>query len=459
MLGRPTWLLTVALLGLGCSFDKSALQGIDAGPAPQDAAPDDVLPPDATGDDAGSCSEGHRQCSGAVVQQCTGGRFVQVEVCPLDCKVDEARCYTFAAANVDDGSFDYVAGDLVIDGGGTPTLDTTSGILSTGDFPSDIDVSTEPQTTGNPELLVIRCRDFVIGASTHLTVTGSRALVVLASGEIRIEGVLEASANGSTGGAGGFGGGGRGAPGAGPGAGSGGSTDAMSFDSGGGSGAGNGGAGGAGGVGGGQGPAVAGLATGDRTLRPLYGGSGGGGGADTGDAGGGGGGAIQLSAARQILVTGTIVTVGAGGGRGTAPTLSNFGGGSGGGSGGAVLLEAPEITVDGGIAVGGGGGGGAGGTADAINLHDGTAGSPGQPNGVAAQGGAAGVSIEGAGGAGGSIGAAVQPGGGGNTNGGGGGGGPGRALFASKTGHSTLSPGLSSAESGGLTAESVLIKH
>jgi hypothetical protein len=457
MRGRPLWVLAVALAAFGCSFDKSALHGsFDGGPV-VDAAPD-VTPPDATGEDGGSCVQGHRQCSGPVVQQCVNGRYEQVEVCALGCKVDEARCYTFTASNVADGALDFAAGDLVIDASGNQTLDVTSGILSTGSFPGDVLVSTETQAAGNPELFIIRCRNFTIGPNTRLAVVGTRALVVLASGEISIEGVLEVSADGSTGGPGGFGGGARDTVGYGPGGGGGGGKSGT--DSAGGGGGGNGVPGGAGGIGGGAGAAAAGPGTADRTLRPLYGGSGGGGGAAAGDPGGGGGGAVQLSAAVrvQVTVSGSIRALGGGGGRGTAPTLSDFGAGAGGGSGGSVLLEAPDVTVTGSIAMGGGGGGGGGGTPDLVNLYAGAPGSPGLPSGAAAPGGGPGVPSEGTGGAGGSIGAVAENGTEGAYNGGGGGGAAGRALFASKAGHALLSSGLSPSESGGLTAESTLAK-
>jgi hypothetical protein len=460
MIGRSRWLLAVALLGLGCSFDKSALGPgpVDGGPA--DSAADDATPPDAGGEGGSGCVEGHTQCSGPVLQRCVSGQFQQVEVCGLGCKADEQRCYTFVAANVADGTLEGVGTDLDLSTPGTITLNVTTGVLSTGAIPTGVEVSTEAQGAGVPELFVLRVRDFVVGPNTRLSVSGTRALVVVASGEINIEGILEVSAAGASGGPGGHGGGDRSAAGAGAGGGSGGASGGtLATDSGGGSGGGSGAVGGSGGVGGSVGPAGGGAGTTDRTLHPLFGGSGGGGGAGEGDAGGGGGGAVQLSAARRIQLSGSIIAVGAGGGRGLAPIVSDFGAGSGGGGGGAVLLEAPEVVVTGSIALGGGGGGGAGGSPNGVNLYDGAAGLPGQPNGVAAAGGGAGVTSEGRGGNGGSIGAVAQPGGSGDYNGGGGGGGVGRALFATYTGHATLSAGLSPVESAGVTAEATLVRR
>jgi hypothetical protein len=468
MLGRSVWLLAVALVGLGCTFDKSAL---DLGQP--DAAPDGAPPADAPGEGGGSCVEGQAQCSGSALLVCELGQY-RTHPCPLGCNLNERRCYAFTAANVQDGDLGRGDTDLLIDRAGNYTLDVDTGKLTfipaapdppePVDFPTGVVPATEAQAAGNPDLFVLRVRDFLVGPNTRLAVLGTRALVVLASGEISIDGILEVSASGSTGGPGGYDGGGRGGAGSGPGGGGGGENGgSLGTSSGGGGGGGSGANGGAGGLGGTSdaisppvGPAAGGAGTTDRTLHPLHGGSGGGGGSAAGDNGGGGGGALQLSAATAIQVWGSIIAVGGGGGRGKA-TGTDFGAGSGGGGGGAVLLEAPVINVVGYIAFGGGGGGGAGG--DAASPTDGAAGQPGQPNGVAAAGGGPGHSSEGGGGAGGAAGAAAAAGGAGGWNGGGGGGAAGRALFATSTGQASLSAGLSPTESGGLTAESVLAKH
>lgn len=75
--------------------------------------------------------------------------------------------------------------------------------------------------------------------------------------------------------------------------------------------------------------------------------------------GGGGGGVIQLSALNKITVSGTIAANG-GGGKGGQASGSTCLDGAGGGSGGGILIEAPLVEVSGAIlAQGGGGGGGA----------------------------------------------------------------------------------------------------
>lgn len=88
---------------------------------------------------------------------------------------------------------------------------------------------------------------------------------------------------------------------------------------------------------------AAGVAFGSVTAVPLRGGcaGGNGGGATGSGARGAGGGALQVSVASSLRVSGTVSASGGGGRQGT----SNSSGGGGGGSGGAVLLEAAAMTV------------------------------------------------------------------------------------------------------------------
>ncbi len=163
---------------------------------------------------------------------------------------------------------------------------------------------------------------------------------------------------------------------------------------------------------------------------PLWGGCAGSAGS-SGALPGSGGGALQMSIAGTLTLTGTL-TAGGGGGAG-----GGTGGGAGGGSGGMLLLEAgTAVTGDGSVTANGGGGGGGAGTS--------TAGSG--LAGCAACSSAALGGSSGGGGAGGNGGAAsIAATGGGNSNqygGGGGGGGVGlvwvRAPAIDLTG--TLSP-------------------
>ncbi len=205
--------------------------------------------------------------------------------------------------------------------------------------------------------------------------------------------------NSATNGSGGAGGGGFGSPG-----GSGGS--------------GSGGSGGAGGMGG--------QPNGSAPLVPLRGGCPGGTGGDpiapNGGRGGPAGGAVQLSAARVLMVSGAVAAPG-GGGRGAD---GNERGGGGGGSGGAVLLEGRRLTLAAGafITANGGSGGEGSGTVDGNDGQEGLAlsvtavpggGGNSQTGGEGGAGGSL-MSPAADGGAGVSIGM-VQGGGGGGQNG------------------------------------------
>ena len=230
-----------------------------------------------------------------------------------------------------------------------------------------------PQVMG-PELCVIDAMTFVV--SEYVPVTGERPLVLLATKDILIDDVLDASsklgvrtgaaaqatcasgsgANGTVGGGGGAGG---------------------TF--------GHVGGGGAAGQIGLQIPASGGAPSSVAPLDGIQGGcAGGNGGVVTGTAarGGAGGGALYLIAGERIHVSSTGVINASGGGGGGAPTA---GGGGGGGAGGFIALDAPAIAIEGHVFARGGAGGGGGGST--------TNGSPGaEPANATAQtpGGSAG---------------------------------------------------------------------
>ncbi|MCB1905454.1 MAG: hypothetical protein KDI18_15465 [Gammaproteobacteria bacterium] len=95
--------------------------------------------------------------------------------------------------------------------------------------------------------------------------------------------------------------------------------------------------------------AAAGSVYGNELLRPLIGGSGGGGGPAPGKGGGGGGGAILLAASGEIQLAGALTAHGGNAGSGDG----NFPGG-GSGSGGAIRLIASHVSGRGSLgAVGG----------------------------------------------------------------------------------------------------------
>jgi hypothetical protein len=130
---------------------------------------------------------------------------------------------------------------------------------------------------------------------------------------------------------------------------------------------------------------TAGKAQFDNTLVPLHGGCPGGeDGAGFYATPGGGGGAIQISSATRIEITGVGKIDASGGGGAGVPQTSGSAGGGGGG-GGAIFLEAPVILLDGTdvvLSTKGGGGGGTGVNVDgsliAIGEDGGTGAAPAQ---------------------------------------------------------------------------------
>jgi hypothetical protein len=208
------------------------------------------------------------------------------------------------------------------------------------------------QSSGTPELVAIAVRSLQVTAGSKFSFSGSRPVVIVVYGDADIQGELGVSAVGVTGAAG----------------------SNTGCDTGiGVSGADNDSAGGGGGGGfatrGGDGATPdsskaaggpGGQASSDITLSPLRGGcAGGAGGLGNGSRspGGAGGGALQLSAAGSLRVSGVIAAAGGGG----KAAVSSGDAGGGGGSGGAILLEATQVELLAGgwlTANGGGGGGG-----------------------------------------------------------------------------------------------------
>ena len=311
-----------------------------------------VAIPDAFIPDTG-CVAGSDRCTGSALTRCVDGSVVAT-TCALGCAEGVARCREMVPSNVDPALLSEGTMDIVL----------TSAMLNTSMCPR---VLTQ---LGGGEACLFVGRNVSVPAGTTVRVTGPLPVIILASGTVTIAGVLDLSAEGVTPGAGGY----RGGPVTGdaslrgPQRGTNGAFSGTFLDSGGGGGAhcGNGGAGGnanavVGGAGG------MGMMT---TLQPLTAGSGGGFGqggnhtrADDLTPGGAGGGAIQISSAVSITVTGRI-DVGGGAGQG-GRNNSNWGAGGGGGAGGGILLEAPVLTLEDSaelLATGGGGGAGRDGT-------------------------------------------------------------------------------------------------
>jgi hypothetical protein len=209
------------------------------------------------------------------------------------------------------------------------------------------------------ELGVFTVGSLRVRAGAELRGIGTRPLVILAAGDVLIDGRVVVGSNATERGAGAATGGMRGERGRGLGGGNPGAESGVGGDT--------GGAGGSfgqiGSHGGDAPPATGGtpaMPYGNVELTPLLAGSGGGGGsADDGGEGGAGGGAIQITSGTEIAVTGAGVVdaSGAGGGGGSSTTEAE-GSGAGGGSGGAILLEAPAVTLIGWAGANGGAGGG-----------------------------------------------------------------------------------------------------
>ena len=360
--------------------------------------------------------------------------------CPLGCNKPQNRCYRLKPSNYDvKASYQQATAGLSVSG--KATIDTTNGQIMVDSkvvrqanklgLHGGIYWERKSQGAGYPGLSIFVLKSLEVDKGALLTVTGADALAIYATGNIKVVGNMSASGSGLYAGAGG-GAGGK----------SNGASGAACFTGHGlgGNQAGQGNnqveAGGGGGgrlVAGGKGGdssyyakpkgGAGGLANGNKTLTPLYGGCGGGagGGPDTagvaggaGGYGGGGGGAIQLSANGQVTISGRVVTGGAGGEGG-----HGGGGGGGGGSGGAIMMEAISFTHAGFLTANGGGGGSGSGSATYANSYDGESGrsDSNQASGAAAHG-----PYGGAGGKGGALSPPSGGNGAANANGGGGGG-------------------------------------
>jgi len=271
-------------------------------------------------------------------------------------------------------------------------------------------------------------------------VSGPLPLVIVASGDVTIQGTLDGAAQGEAVGPGGNPGGeSPGDVGGKDGLGAGGGKHCgcpdSNYDDCGGGGGGFGEQGGNGGeeAGGCATKSAGGALYGTANLEPLEGGSGGASGhnylymagVNALGAGGAGGGALQISSQGTIRIDGAI-TVGGGGGQ--PGDGSQSAGGGGGGSGGAILIEAVRVEGNGWLAANGGGGGG-GAEVTSPGQPVATAGEDGRPSGAVALGGGGGGTGT-AGGAGGTGAEKPQPGGDVKTSGyggcGGGGGASGR---------------------------------
>jgi hypothetical protein len=267
---------------------------------------------------------------------------------------------------------------------------------------------------GTFQIAVFDFSSFNLPAGITITATGSRPLALLSQGNMTISGIIDVSATsdagfnaqriaGPGGGDGGLGNSSSQAYNGNPAAGAP-ANSAGQFASGGGTGGGFGGQGGGAAVIGSPFPSTNGGLPYANLAVAIQGGSGG---ATAGTGafnfiagGGGGGGGIELGATGTFTNTGQVL---ANGGAGKDGVFQSFVGGGGGGAGGGILIHATDVFQNGILSANGGKGGntaegGGGGGGGAITIAHSASGTFNNMGGTeSAQGGAAGISLGGAG--------------------------------------------------------------
>lgn len=455
---RAVALVLAAMAMMSCSFDTSGLdpyaRGIwgDAtadrktiqrdkpgpsgdkqeGSKPQDqgAADKGIDPPDGPTylDQGVPCGGALYKCKNKTDSLiCKNNQYVPFKTCPMDCNTSTGQCYGFDYSNGAGPHMGKTASPWTITT--KVQIETNAGKITPAPPSGTVMVVT---IDGKHQGLLVG--SLTIEPSGELKVLGTRPLIIVASDTITIKGVVDVAADGPTPGPGGGQGGVAKMDGQGCGGGSKGTTGTLDP------------------IGSGSGGSYAGIGgKGNQNAKPacaatcgtaLTGGSGGGGGDDDGGRGGGGGGALQLTAWKEIVVSGSLR---AGGGYGEGGKSPSCGGGGGGGSGGLLLLEAPVINLNKAtlVANGGGGGGGGGLTGSGGNGQNGLA------SASSAAGGTGGGIVGGGGNGGGGASDSVLNGADGKAGSlslGGGGGGAGRICIRSRSGMAdgkgTLSPSL-----------------
>ena len=252
------------------------------------------------------------------------------------------------------------AGPIVFD---SSTATFTSGWCSGQTQPVPVVLS---QSSG-PDIVVLPFKSLSVGSTTVIMLVNSsatssleRPVVFAVSGNVQIDGAIDASGAGTA-----LGHGAGSNWNCGSSKGGNGGTDLYNLVHGGGGGGGFRSAGGDGGQDGLGSGGNNGVKRTNTSLTPLLGGCGAGDGYGSTATPGVGGGAVQISAGGTLTISATG-SVKADGSAGVPPSS---GGGSGGGSGGAVLLEGQTVTVTGATSVKGGAGG------DSSNGTNGGAGS------------------------------------------------------------------------------------
>lgn len=376
-------LISLSIVLTACNFPRPPDNSPDIdggsptdGTQPNDSSGSDSGVADAPGGnpgvDAAACMQ--TTCTAGTLTVCASGTVDHTEPCALGCFSDQTRCNALAPSNGLAASLDEAPQHPAITLPAGSVVNTDTGAVTSAGTPVAVASVTVAQP-GGPTLRVLIAKAWTIN---DVRIQGSLPVAFVASDEIKVQGVIDASADGGTKG-----------PGAQTcGAASGGGGPAQGFferprvgNSGGypdflwaSNGFGGGGFGTAGGAGGitnaGLTVGTPGQPNGTAELVPLRGGCEGGNDATNAPPSGAGGGAIQLVSSHSIHVLAggaSNGTVHVGGGHGIAGVLGRaentttpVWGPGGGGSGGGILLEAATVTLDDAaalLAAGGGGGG------------------------------------------------------------------------------------------------------
>jgi len=283
--------------------------------------------------------------------------------CKDSCPNDPQKtgpCLSYAPANFDPKPVRWSAQPSAALSCGTTTINTTdpdgSGplVASFSNWCGTAPVPFVQNQAGGPAVVIVPLRGFSLAAGSTLKLIGPRPVILAVDGAATINGIIDASASGSTPGAGG-----NWSCGSSTGGNGSGNISRLEGASGGGGG-GFGTAGGRAGTAntnGGDAPGGSpGATRGSSSLVPLLAGCGGGLAGACSSAPAAGGGGVQISASGLLDVNGSIR---ANGGNGSTPCgASDEGGGTGGGSGGAIFLEGTSVDTSGASLQASGGAGG-----------------------------------------------------------------------------------------------------
>jgi hypothetical protein len=316
------------------------------------------------------CAAGTGDCDGTATNACetnTNTSAANCGACGTVCSVGtctSGACYIqfpYTPTNFDPAGLDAAStDDTTLLNCGVSTFDSTTmtfGNWCGQNLPSPV---TRTQPSG-PSVVVVPVRNLTLAAGNTIKVTGGSPVIFAVFGNATIAGIVDASASGTTPGAGGN---------VSCGTSQGGNGSGSTARNSGASGGGGGGFGTVGGKGGlcntdgccgGTTPrntpgGSGGVTRGTSSESPLLGGCAGGMAGDCSTAGGAGGGAVQISVAGTLTVSGSVRADGA---PGALPCgASDEGGGTGGGSGGGILLEGQTLNTTGSTLRANGGAGG-----------------------------------------------------------------------------------------------------